>query len=111
MRRNGTDVAERGAWAGNQVHLDGQNRFRTDGEFTVQKQIVNTHYRASQRVLYRDEQRIGGAFGDGAKRSVKGRARHGDNFFAQQLHLGRFAVGARCALKSYSTWFYLKWTL
>src|SRR6266478_5638819 len=48
MRRNGTDVAERGAWAGNQVHLDGQNRLRTDGKLTVQKQIVNTHHRASE---------------------------------------------------------------
>ncbi len=102
MRRDGTNTFERGTRDGNELHLDWQNRFGDNREPALQQQVEYADDGASQGILDGREERVRGAFGDGAEGGVKGGARHGGDGAAEELNGGGFAESARFALKGHA---------
>src|SRR5260370_17557029 len=76
-----------------------QNRFRGDGKLALQQQIVDAYHGTGERILHRNQQGIGGAIRNGAKRRIKRGSRYGDNVLAKQLHGRGFAEGSGFSLE------------
>jgi hypothetical protein len=109
MRRDKANIRERRAGDGNELHLDGQNRFGDNRKPAFEQQIEHPDDGTSQGILNRGEQRIGRTLGDGAESSVKRRAWHGGDGAAQKLNGGSFTEGARFALKGYAQVLRIEW--
>ncbi len=95
----GADVAERGAGAPDEVMLDGEDGFGSDGERAFQKEIVDADDGAGECVFDGGEESVGAAFADGAENGVEGGAGDGGDGFAEELDGGFFAEGAGLALE------------
>jgi len=79
--------------------LDGEDGFGGDGESAFEKEIVDADDGSGEGVFYGGEERVGGAFVDGAEGGVKSGARNGGDGFAEKLDGGGFAEGAGLALE------------
>jgi len=95
----GCEATERRARAADQVMLDRQNRFGSDGQVAFEQQVEYAQHRAGERVLNGHEQCVRCALGDGAEGRVKRRPRHRRNRLAEKLHRGLLAERPRLALK------------
>ena len=102
MTRDRADGIERGAGAADEVMLDGEDGFGSDGERAFEEKIVDADDGAGESVFDRGEESVGQAVADGAEGGVEGGAGDGGDSLAEELDSGFFAEGAGLALESYA---------
>ncbi len=75
---------------------------QADGQLALQQQIVDAYHGTGERILHGNQEGIGGAIGNGAKRRFKRGSRHGDNVLPKQLHGRSFAEGSGLPLEGHT---------
>ena len=98
MRSDGAKIGERCAGAADEVMLDGQDRFRGNGESAFQKKVIDAHDGSRQGVFDRGQECVGGTLIDGAKGGIEGGTRHSRDAFAEKSYSGFFAESSGLAL-------------
>lgn len=79
--------------------FNGENGFRDDGEITGEKEIVDADDGTREGIFDWGEERVSGAFFDGAEGGIKRGAGNGSDGGAEELESGFFAECAGLALE------------
>lgn len=99
MGCDGAEIAERRAWAADEMMLDREDSLGGDGESAVEEEVVDADNGSGESVFDGSQESVREAFADGTKCGIKCGARNCGDLLAEKLDCSFFAESAGFTLK------------